>query len=330
MTVAVDHITMPVSFADNRRRCRNCTFCNNPGQIALRQKASKIPRIIALLFSTFVTVSFALPAIAKPVEISIGVSDSLAPRIIQTMEIYPDACAEDDFFSADWLRTAVEFVFVCRAVRIGGLEATYSFQDYPNSARARAELKKGAFMIMIDLPWGEFSQHESLYQSIEVLQDGDFEKGFYTRPDHTALLNVKTLEELRNFTAVSSKTWFNDWAALERMNVKKISVASYVQMAKMVELGRADYFVGEFSGADDLSQYVDGVKFVPVPGLKMILPGSRHVAVSKKFPQSRQVFDAIQIGLKNMHDRGLIKQGYRAVGYFNPLVEDWKVICCEE
>jgi hypothetical protein len=100
-------------------------------------------------------------------------------------------------------------------------------------------------------------------------------------------------------------------------------------MGKMVANGRADYFIGEFPGADDLSQYVDGAKFVPVPGLKLVLQGSRHVAVSKWFPHSKQVFDAIQIGLKDMHFRGLIKQGYRAVGFYNPKVEDWKVLCCE-
>ena len=112
--------------------------------------------------------------------------------------------------------------------------------------------------------------------------------------------------------------------------MEKISVPTYVQMGKMVENGRADYFIDKFTVADDLSQFVDGVKFVPVPGLKIALPGSRHVVVSKRFPQSKQVFDAIQVGLKSLHDRGLIEKGYRAVGFYNPLVEDWKAICCEE
>ena len=113
------------------------------------------------------------------------------------------------------------------------------------------------------------------------------------------------------------------------MKVDKISVPTYQQMGKMVENRRADYFIGEFPGVDDLSQYVNGVKLVPVPGLKLVLQGSRHVAVSKRFPHSKQVFDAIQIGVKDMHDRGLIKHGYRAVGLYNPKFEDWKVLCCE-
>jgi len=89
---------------------------------------------------------------------------------------------------------------------------------------------------------------------------------------------------VKNFKALSNKTWFYDWAALERMHVEKIGVPPYFQMGKMVENGRADYFVGEFPRVDDLSQYVDGVKFVPVPGLKIILPSSRHDVVLKWFP----------------------------------------------
>jgi hypothetical protein len=289
----------------------------------------KTIRIIALLLSAFITVSCASPSFAEPVEISIGVSDDLASDIVRAMEQYPNACAEDDFFSTDWLRTTLEFFIVCRAIRIGGIEATYSIKNYPNSARALLEMKKGSFMIMVDLPWGKYSHDENLYQSEAVLQVGDFVKGIYTRPDHTALLNVKTLEELRNFTVVSNKIWFYDWAVLERMNVEKISVPRYIQMGRMVAAGRADYFIGEFPGTGDLAQYVDGVKFVPVPDLKIALGGSRHAVVSKRFPHSKQVFDAIQVGLKSLRDRGLIKQGYRAVGFFNPLVEDWKVICCD-
>lgn len=289
----------------------------------------KAARDIKILLSILVTVLFTSHSVAEPIEISIGVSLEFAADIDQAMEQHPNVCEQDDFFSSDWHRTVFEFFIVCRAIRIGGLDATYSFTNYPNSARALSEIKKGSFMIMVDLPWAKYSQDESLYQSSAVLRVGEFVKGIYTRPDQKALLNVKTLEELRKFTAVSNKIWFYDWAALERMNLEKISVPKYTQMGRMVAGSKADFFVGEFPGTDDLSLYVDGVKFVPVPNLKILLRGSRHIAVSKRFLHSKQVFNAIVVGLKSLQDRGLINQGYRTVGMFNPLVEDWKVICCE-
>jgi hypothetical protein len=311
-------------------RLNNIPSKNSSRSSEWQQTMPKILRILPLLFITLVTISMATSADAEPIEISIGVSQNHTPAITKIMKEFPNVCAEDDFFSADWYRISLEFFLVCRAIRIGGIEATYSFKDYPNSARTRAELKKGSTMLMVDLPWGQFSEDESLYKSIEVLKVGDFVKGIYTRPDHTELLKAKTLEELRNFIVVSNKTWIYDWDALERMKVKKLSVSKYDLMGRMVVTGRADFLVAEFPGTDDLSQYIDGVKFIPVPGLKIALLGSRHVAISKKFPKSKLVFEAIQVGLKSLRKRGLISKGYRVTGFSSSLIKDWRIICCQE
>lgn len=290
----------------------------------------KTLRIRVSLLAAFLAVPFIAPAASEPIDIAIGVSDSLGPRITNVMEKYPNVCAQDDFYSDEWLRTSLEFVIVCRAIRLGGLDATYTIRNYPNSARTRRELLNGNVAIMVDLPWGEFGKNESLYRSDAVLRIGDFEKGIYTRPDHTALLQVRTLEDLRKFKAVSNKTWVYDWDALERMKIETFTVPEYGLMGRMVESGRVDFLVGEFPGESDLSQYINGVRFVPVPGVKVVLLGSRHVTVAKRAPHAKRIFDAVQAGLKIMRERGSIKKGYRTVGFFNPLVEDWKVLCCKE
>lgn len=295
----------------------------------VRRRLHAARRIGVLLCLPFAAAAFTSPAVSDPIDIHIGVSDNLAPGIVEILEHNPDVCAQDDFFSAEWLRTALEFIIACRSIRLGGLDATYTIHNYPNSARTRAELLKGTVAIMVDFPWGDFASHEDLYRSDPVLRVGDFAKGIYTRPDHTKLLKVKTLEALREFKAVSSKSWVYDWAALQRMEIESFSVARYSLMGRMVERGRVDFLVGEFPGANDLSQYINGFRFVPVPGVKVGLPGSRHVAVSRLAPHAKQIFDALQIGLKVMHERGLIKQGYQTVGFFNPLIEDWKVLCCK-
>lgn len=327
LTPPVETKSTPGSPGTKKRYCRLGKGLGREGR--MRHLLSKVAFAVIFAFLAHVSLLWSESAIAKPVEIVVGVSDSLAPRIIRTWQQYPDACAQDEFFSAEWLRTTLEFFILCRAVRLGGIEATYSFKNYPNSARTRVELKKGTVMIMVDFPWGDFANDESLYKSTAVLPVGSFVKGLYTRPDHKAVLSVKSLEELRKFRAASSRNWLYDWEALERMGVPKVSVPEYVQMGMLVLHGRADYFVGEFPGADDLSQYINGKKFIPVPGLKVVLPGSRHVALSKKFPHSKQVFDALQVGLYDMRARGLIQKGYRKSGFFNPKVEHWEAICCD-
>jgi len=291
---------------------------------------SKARTFATCLIFALAKAAFASPAVAAPIEVPVGVSDNLGPRIAGILKTNPDVCTKDDVYSSKWLRTSLEFVILCRAIRLGGVEATYRIMSYPNSARTRAELLKGSVLTMVDFPWGAFSNNKTLYKSAAVLKVGEFVKGVYTRPDHTALLKVKTLKGLRKFTAVSSKTWVYDWDALERMQVRKHSVAKYGQMGKMVASGRVDFLVSEFPGASDLSQYINGVRFIPVPGLKVALLGSRHAVVSKRHPNAKPVFAAIQSGLKIMRARGLIKLGYRAVGFFNPRVADWKVLCCSE
>lgn len=116
-------------------------------------------RINGLLLVIAVAATCSLSPIPKavgadPLVILVGVADDLAQRIHDTIEKYPRVCMEDDFFSAEWLRTTLEFVLLCRAVRLGGLEATYRLVSFPNSARTRVELMKGSVMVMVDFPWG--------------------------------------------------------------------------------------------------------------------------------------------------------------------------------
>jgi hypothetical protein len=320
---------MAVSRADSCSRLACGIAREKPTKRALRHGFRKAFRLGASLFPAVLAATFASPAVAEPIEISIGVSDSLGPSIIEIIDEYPNVCVEEEFFSDQWLRTALEFIIACRAIHLGGLEATYSILSYPNSARTRAELLKGSVAIMVDFPWGDFASHEDLYRSDAVLRIGDFVKGIYTRPDHTELLQVRTLEELRKFKAVSNETWIYDWTALQRMQIETFAVSRYALMGGMVEGRRVDFLVGEFPGVNDLSQYINGFQFIPVPGIKIALPGTRHVVVSKRAPHAREIFDALQIGLTTLHDRGLIREGYSTVGFFNPLVEDWKILCCE-
>ncbi|MFZ2101648.1 MAG: hypothetical protein WAU86_13885, partial [Oricola sp.] len=142
----------------------------------------KVLHICTMLFCAAIGASFTASASAETIEIKIGVADNLGPRITRILELYPDVCAQDGFFSSEWLRTSLEFVIVCRAIRLGGLEATYTILSFPNSARTRAELLEGTVAIMVDLPWGDFASHEDLYRSDPVLRIGDFVKGVYTRP----------------------------------------------------------------------------------------------------------------------------------------------------
>ncbi|MEI8633212.1 hypothetical protein P4S72_16555 [Vibrio sp. PP-XX7] len=271
-------------------------------------------RSLLILLFCMIT-SWSQPTSATPIEVTVGVADHLAPRVINTWKQHPDACEQDDYFSEKWLRTTLEFFLLWSCNTTGGVDATYKFKTYPNSARTRTELKKGSVMVMIDFPWGSFADDESLYKSSVVLPVGSFVKGLYTRPDRTDVLSVKTLKQLQSFVGVTNQTWVYDWAAMDELGVKKFHVSKYILMGRMVAHQRADFFIGEFPGNKDLSQYIEGIQFVPVPGVKVILRGSRHIALSKKVAHSEEVYHAIQTGLEIMRKRGILLRGYQTSGF---------------
>lgn len=270
---------------------------------------SKSRHRVSIVFGIVIPILFSGPAPAEPINIAVGVGENRAPAIARLLKDRPTVCHEDDYFSDKWLRAVVEFSIVCRAIHLGGLDAVYEIKNYPNSARAQAELLKGVVALTLGLPRGDFSDNENLYKSMAVLRVGAFVKGIYTRPDHVELLKARSLEELQKFTAVSNITWKHDWALLERMKMRDLfSTPRYQQMVKMVQLGRADFLLSPFPKTDELSQMTDGFKIVPVPGIKVVLPGSRHVAVSKKYRNAKRIFEALQVGLRIMHERGLVKK----------------------
>lgn len=54
-----------------------------------------------------------------------------------------------------------------------GTRVCGDFQGYPNFARAAAEILRGVYMVMADLPWGKLScGEESIYRRCEVPRAG--------------------------------------------------------------------------------------------------------------------------------------------------------------
>ena len=70
----------------------------------------------------------------------------------------------------------------------------------------------------------------------------------------------------------------------------------------------------------------DGYEVIAIPGIKLMLDDSRHVAVSKHHPAGEQVFAALQRGLKQLRAEGRIKRAYTEAGFFNTHVVNWHLL----
>ena len=159
---------------------------------------------------------------------SIGLCLSSAALALETVVLAGDGEYEDILQKAneeftdyhDMSRVAVDAVLIRKALNESGFsDVKMEFLTSLSFARDVLNVKNGKAVVLAqDAPHINFD--DSVYQTDPIIPMRQFEKGIYTIPSNTALLKISSLEELQQFSAVSSHTWEADWATLEKMKLK--------------------------------------------------------------------------------------------------------------
>lgn len=233
----------------------------------------------------------------------------------------------DHFASTHSTRQVVDILLVLKSLELAGFPGVkIVFKEVPNSARERALVKAGEVVLGEQDHWRkEFS--DSVFMTAPIIRDGEFEKGIYVdpKPSNYQLLYVTSLEELRNYSAVMVQTWSVDWKTLEEMKLKNVhDTATAESLFRMLRAGRAQFTLYEFSTEKDFGRTVDGIRLIPVPGIKVGLKGSRHLMVSKIHPDGKLVFSALQKGLKELRSKGIIRRALTECSFLDNRVANWK------
>lgn len=284
-------------------------------------------RIVPILYAIILLMISPSVFAKDDLHITLAVHSIRKPIIEEALKQQP--CDEIKEFPGTWDRVVTEFFILCQALKIGGVSPTFSFLGYPNYSRMLTEAKSGKFLMMAFAPWTKDADDTLFYISDEVLRVGEFEVGLFVLPTNKALLNVQTIDELRQFIAISNQNWVVDWGTLEHMKIYTHSVSKYDRMFKMVEAKHGDFMLNAFSSLPDMSRTVEGIKLVPIPNIKIGLKGSRRFFVHKNTPNSELIFDALQKGLKELRNQGLIRKRYEETGFYHPDVKEWKLLCCQ-
>lgn len=68
----------------------------------------------------------------------------------------------------------------------------------------------------------------------------------------------------------------------------------------MLKHRRGDLYLGELviSGEKNLQLNCDDLMLKPIRGIKITLEKSRHFVISKKYPNSKNIFQALEKGLQ--------------------------------
>ena len=220
----------------------------------------------------------------------------------------------------------VEHVLFRKAVLLGGIDAVFEDLVVPNSSRGRASVYNGSALSAGNAHWHSYYKELSdhVFESDVVIAQGVYEKGIYVARNKQQQLRIKSRDDLTQLSAVSDKNWQTDWATLSGLPLSKLySAPTRASQFKMVDAGRADFTLQDFSNLPDLSIEEQGVRLYPVPGVKIALVGTRHFFINKDLPNSRAVFEALQKGLKILKQRGEIDRALQESGVTNKAVSGW-------
>ena len=222
----------------------------------------------------------------------------------------------------------VEFLILCQALRLGGIEPMWDIRPFPLSARILVEIKQGNILMATYPIWSRHKDNRYTFHSQAIVPAKQYTKGLYTAELNTGVLAIKDLPTLQQHTAISNKTWTVDWDLIQCLQLKAQSVLNYEKMYQMVASNRGDYILLPFSKREDLRREQYAIRLTPIPNLKVVFNDSSHFMLSKKRPEAGKVYQAIEKGLTKMRADGTIIKAYRQIGQFNPLVEDWQALRC--
>jgi len=176
-------------------------------------------------------------------------------------------------------RDVIEVVLMFQALILGGYQGDMEIVPFDGYKRTLQLLQSGQLGAYGPSAWdsAEARENKQLLLSEPLVLEGEFEAGLYTAKTNTAALGSTSSDDLKHLTSVSNRNWEKDWALLESMGLKHMHhTLHWVSMVKMVAAKRAGFVLAPFTHTDKLRIKIDKIELVPIPGLKVVLAGSRH------------------------------------------------------
>lgn len=226
-------------------------------------------------------------------------------------------------------RDVAELILLQQALKLGGFKRPIIFVNEENYFRSIRNVVEGKTLSISGTIWLQDLDQvkESVFISPPIVRDGEFQVGIYTSPHNQLALGSKSLADLTQLRAVTSRQWKPDLQTLQTLGFHKIMYTpNWINMARMLNVGRVDITLAPFGMAPNLSIQVDGIELIPIPGIKMVIAGSRHWPISQKHPYGSEFSEALTKGVVSLREAGTIERAYRESGFFHPEVASWTLL----
>nr|WP_324259418.1 hypothetical protein [Cellvibrio fontiphilus] len=284
-------------------------------------------KYLVLLMFFALTLSYHSQAMAEKIRISVGVySEHLAAF---ERAVAQGNCPHPRDYPVSDNQVLAEFLMFCEALNLGGLEPDFEFKVFPAYARLLRELNDNSITALAFGGWRRDLDEERLYISTPIIPANTFSKGIFVLPTQEHVLDFPNRTQIASLTAVSNANWEGDVESISCIGSKMVSAHSYVNMFRMVKVGRADYLITTFPAGDKLDVTFHGVTLRPVHGVKVIFKDSLHYAINKNHLDAKKIFAALESGMDKLTRDGTIRQVMADLGIDNPKTSGWKNIGCQ-
>ena len=227
-----------------------------------------------------------------------------------------------DFSGPGTGRAVVEMILIHQALAEAEVNLDIEFVPADSSSEIMDALTEGRAIAAGNSYWlRELTPHfQSLHISTAVLSRGEFEVGFYVHPD-AVVYGEDSVSTLRQ---ISTRQWMEDWAKLEETGFEAlVHWDSWPSQVADVRSGEISFLIAPFQQGEDMLLELDDRTLAPVPGIKLGLAGSRHMAVSREHPNGALFNSALQLGLLRLKEQGIVERAYIDAGFLQPAVDDW-------
>lgn len=226
-----------------------------------------------------------------------------------------------DFRGSTMRRDVADVVLLQQALALGGFNKSFYYQPGKFNFRNTKMLESGDSLLSFDTYWLSDAQAMSgkVFISEPVVLKGEYLAGIYSSPDNSAVFQIKSLADLRNFTAVSTPKWRTDWQTMSALPLKElIHEDEWLSQARMVHMRWVDFMLMPFFHDSKGIYQLEQIRLKVVPGVAILLNDSRHFVISKAHPDGHFANEALNKGLKILRENGRIRQLYQDAGFMLP------------
>ncbi|TGG93226.1 hypothetical protein E4656_09195 [Natronospirillum operosum] len=219
-------------------------------------------------------------------------------------------------------REVVEMVLLQQALAAAEVTLPIEFVAVDSGSAMKDALRDGSAVAAGTSFWlGELTPlHEDVRISTSVISRGQFEVGFYVHPD-SVVLEGQDVSSLRQ---ISTRQWQQDWQRLTETGFDAlVHWDAWPSQVESVRSGEISFLIAPFQSNEHMLLELDDRTLAPVPGIKLALQGSRHLAVSRQHANGAFFNSALQLGLLRLKEEGRTEQAYIDAGFLQPAVHDW-------